>query len=439
MQKKSKVTNKSRAERDTKFFAILKDKDIRKRILFTLLIFAVFKAGSIIPVSGVDASSIKTVIENNSFLGLLNMMGGGSLSQMSVFALGVSPYITSSIIIQLLAMDVIPALTDMSKDGEKGKKKMEKVTRYFSVVLAFIQAISIVMTLDKSYEIVEDASAIQYLFIALSMTAGSMLLVWLGDKITTYGIGNGLSMIIFAGIVTGIPTTFESVFASWVLGAEEGYLNWGIFKFVLYCLLYLFVILVAIWLDDSIRKIPVHYSSSGYNGNMSYIPFKINSASVVPVIFAQSIISAPQIIVSYFSTDAYNTLTDIFSFQKPFGLGLYAILIFLFTFFYTEVTVQPDELAKNLNQSGAFIPGIHPGYDTEVYTRRTLYRVSFFGALGLMFIALIPYLLTIFTSLSQSTAIGGTGIIIVVGVAIETEKEIKSRIIHKKQSQISWR
>jgi len=416
------------------FASLFRNKETRNRILFTLCMLLIYRVGSAIPVPGVDATALGSQIADNSILSIMNMLGGGALERLSVFAMGVSPYITASIIIQLLSMDVIPALTEMAKSGQSGRMQMDKITRYLGVVLSFVQAYSLVYGFDKQYGILETPSLSGYLYTATVMTAGTMFLIWLGDRISTKGIGNGLSIIIFAGIVSNMPASFVQVYNILAGGTSQSELFNGILQFILYCLLYLAIVIFVIIMETAVRKIPIQYTNSSNlrgGGDITYLPFKINSASVIPVIFAQSIMTAPQIVISFFNTDLYNKLSSFLSFTSWTGLTIYAVLTVLFTFFYTDLQVDPDKIAENLGKSGAYIPGIRPGTETRTYLRKVLNRITVLGAFALMIVAIIPYLLPMFTSLPASTAIGGTGIIIVVGVAMETYAQLKGQLTAK--------
>lgn len=416
------------------FASLFKNKEIRKKIFFTLAMLLIYRVGSAIPCPGVDSAALSQQISDNSVLSMMNLLGGGALEKLSVFAMGVTPYITASIIIQLLSMDVIPALTEWSKSGQTGRMKIEKTTRYLGVVLSFVQAYSLVYGFDKQYAVLQDSKLSTYLFTATVLTAGTMFLIWIGDRISMKGIGNGLSIIIFGGIVANMPTSFAQVYQILVGGNSNGEVFNGVLQFTLYCLVYLAVVIFVIIMELAMRKIPIQYtnSSTSRGGNdITYLPLKINSASVIPVIFAQSIMTAPQIIISFFNTDLYNTLSSFLSLSEPCGLAIYAVLTILFTFFYTDLQVDPDTVAENLGKSGAYIPGIRPGNETKTYLHKVLNRITVLGAIGLTIIAVIPYLLPMFTSIPSSTAIGGTGIIIVVGVAIETMGQLKGQLTQK--------
>ncbi|MEE3487093.1 MAG: preprotein translocase subunit SecY [Bulleidia sp.] len=415
------------------FASMFKNKEIRNRIFFTLALLLIYRIGSAIPVPGVDSAQLSASIADNSILSMMNLLGGGAFERMSVLALGVTPYITASIIIQLLSMDVIPSLTEMTKSGEKGRLELDRITRYLAVVLAFVQSFSMVYGFDKQYGILSNSTTAGYLYTATILTAGTQFLVWLGDQISVKGIGNGISIIIFAGIVAGIPASFAEVYSIEVSGAAAGAEFSGILSFVLYCILYFVIIVGVVIMELAVRKIPIQYSgNSGARGNdITYLPFKINSASVIPVIFAASIMTAPQIVLSFVNADAYSKVSNFLSLQKPIGLAIYAVLTFLFTFFYTDLQVDPDKVAENLGKSGAYIPGIRPGSETRTYLHKVLNRITVLGAAALTVIAVVPYLLPMFTSLPTSVSLGGTGIIIVVGVAMETVAQLKGQLTQK--------
>ena len=416
------------------FASLFKNKETRNKIFFTLAMLLIYRFGSAIPVPGVNTAQFAKQIAGNSLLGMMNLLGGGALERLSIFAMGVTPYITASIIIQLLSMDVIPSLTEMSKSGQTGRVKIEKTTRDLGVVLAFVQSFSLVYGFDVQYKILQNANLSGYLYTATVMSAGTMFLIWVGDRISMKGIGNGLSMIIFAGIVSNFPASFGQVYAILTGGSSRGEVFNGILQFGLYVLLFLAIVIFVIIMETAIRKIPVQYTNSSTTrggADVTFLPLKINSASVIPVIFAQSIMLAPQIIISFFNTSLYNKLSQWLSLTSWTGLGLYAVLTILFTFFYTDLQVDPDQMADNLGKSGAYIPGIRPGNEAKVYVSKVLHRITVLGAIGLTIIAVLPYLLTKFTNLSQATAVSGTGIIIVVGVALETMNQLKGQLTQK--------
>lgn len=404
-------------------FSFLKEKKTWQRIGFTFLILAIYRIGSTIPVPGTDTSMMKLLLSQNSVFALMNMFGGGSLERMSIFAMGVGPYITASIVVQLLSMDVIPYLASLRDEGKKGQQKLNEITKYVGLVLTIVQATSLVYGFDKQYHIMTDTTFTSYLFTVIVMTAGSMTLVWFGDQIALKGIGGGLSMIIFAGIVSNMPASFAQAFAVTAASKTAA----GVISFIIYCAVFVAIILLVLGMELAVRKIPVHYAGRTVKGgNMTYIPFRINSASVLPVIFASSVISAPQIILSFVNVDIYQKVSSFLSLQKPFGLILYAVLIVVFDFVYTEMQVSPTEIANILKKNNGLIPGIRAGSETINYLTSTLRHLTVFGASGLLVVALIPYLVPMLTQLPSSMGIGGTGIIIVVGVALETIRQLQA-------------
>ena len=417
-----------------KFIETLKNKEVRKRILFTLLVFALYRYGCTLTVPGVDKTTFS--ITSDSMFAIMNMMGGGALSRFSVFALGVSPYITAGIIIQLLSMDVVPCLSDWRKDGERGRKKTEKVTRYLTLILAVVQGLSITYGFDKQYGILgTDAGVKTYIFIVMMLVTGTMLITWLGDQITIHGIGNGMSMLIFAGIISELPSTFFMNFYNTVLAAVgTNNLAQGIIHFAGFALLYLLLIFVVTFIECGERRIPIKNATSSFSGggNMSYFPIKVNPAGVIPVIFAQSLITAPQIIISFFNQGLYQKLNTALSLKTPLGLSLYAFLTFVFTFIYTDMMIDPEEVADNLKKSGTFFINVRPGKDTAKYLHNVCYRTALIGAIVLTVIALLPYVLAMFATVTSTTALGGTGIIVCVGVAMETLEAIKTMQIEHK-------
>lgn len=416
--------------------SMFKSKDIRNRILFTLAMLFIFRFGAAITVPGVDISTM-TNAKSNSLFEMINLLGGGGLEQLSVFALGVGPYITASIIIQLLSMDVIPALTELAKGGATGKKQIDKYTRYLAVVLGFFQASTLIYGFSRAYPglLVEGDGWASILYISTVLTGGSMFLLWIGDRISMKGIGNGISMIIAAGIIARLPHQMITAWETVVDTSSSSATFNGILGFAGYILCYLLIIVFVVFMQTAERKIPIQYTSSTVTTrkkDMIYLPLKINSASVIPVIFASSLMVAPLSIVKMItSADWVNTLEYFLGLQTPVSLVIYVVLTILFTFFYTQMQVDPSKIAENLGKSGTYIPGIRPGSETKEYINKVLNRITVLGALGLAFIAVLPHALPLFTSLPASMGIGGTGIIIVVGVAMETVKQIQGRMTQK--------
>ncbi len=409
---------------------LYRNKEIRTRIIFTLGMLLIYLLGTVIPVPNVDHVMLSAQMESNTLLEMMSILGGGQLESFSVFSLGVGPYITASIIIQLLSMDIIPYLSELSKSGNKGKLQMDKITRYLAVFLGYVQAITL-MNLYK--DVLIDAGWSSLFYMGTIMVGGTMFLLWLGDQITQKGIGNGVSMIIMSGIISRMPTTYRSAFTSMV--SANGFSVSGILFFSLYVAVNLAIVILVIYMSQATRKITIQYSSSSgatRGKNVNHLPLKINSASVVPVIFAGAIIQAPIIALSYINQNwaIYKFLNTYMTLNHPVGIAVYAILIFLFTFFYTHLTVDPEKIAENFGKNNSYIPGVRPGKDTQKYITVILNRITLLGALFLVFIAVLPPLLPLITNnfIPQSTAPGGTGIIIVVGVALETVKELKGRL-----------
>ncbi len=412
---------------------LFKNKEIRNRIFFTLAILFLYRLGSAIPAPRIDSVKLTAALgEGNTILNIMNMLGGGNMQQFSIFALGVGPYITASIIVQLMSMDVIPALTEMAKNGEEGRKQMDKITRYIAVIMAFIQALVMVKMFSDQWDVVVDPGFATFIFIATVLTAGVMFLCWLGDRISIKGIGNGMSMLIFAGIVANLPNTFVSVYKELMLrGTTQGLLLFGT-----YVISYILIIVLVVFTTNAERKIPIQYTSSGLGrgqSDMTYIPLKINSASVTPVIFASAIMAAPLTIASFFKQNAFTKFLSVWMNQStPQGLVVYLVLIVLFTFFYTNLQVDPEKMADNLKKNGSYIVGVRPGKDTEKYVSTILNQITVLGAISLVVIAAIPSLMTILIpGMPQKAALGGTGIIIVVGVALETVKDLKGRLTQR--------
>lgn len=444
-----------------KLVAIFRNKDIRDRILFTLGIILIFRIGASISVPGVTISN--EAMDTNNVLALMNLMGGGALQNFSLFALGVSPYITSSIIIQLLSMDVLPVFTELSKQGQTGRKKIEMATRYLTLVLGAVQAYGITVTMQNSESItLNDTSIWGYIKICIFLIAGSMLVMWMADQITTKGIGNGVSMIIFIGIIASLPNQIYSAlsyfFGSELKTGDEALIIRGAVKVLIYIIAYLVIVLFVAFVEKSIRKIPVQHSNKGGAlnakvNNTSFLPIKINSAGVIPVIFASSLMMAPAVIVGFCVSETNATIDNILKvftnsaltempwfndqvWYMPWGLIIYIILTFAFSFFYSNLTINPERLAEDFQKSGSYIPGIRPGNETERYIQKVLNRVTFIGATALTLIAALPVVLTLCNVVPQSLALGGTGMIIVVGVALETMSQIDGLLASNEHANV---
>ncbi|AKU80250.1 preprotein translocase subunit SecY [Spiroplasma turonicum] len=428
----------------------IRNKDLIKRIVFTLLVLVLIRAGTLLTVPGVSISSnFQSSIGNQEFFQLLSTLGGGSIGQFSIIALGVSPYITASIIVQLLSTDVIPVLTRWNKSGERGRRKLDRLTKVLTIPFALMQSTATIFTLSSqglisakwgTSELGSGPSWFYYILIPLVMLAGTFLMLWIADQITIKGIGNGISIIIFAGIVAQMPNNFKSTFQFWVKGNEDATILFdGILKFLIYVVSFLLVIFVVVLMNEAERKIPIQQTGSGLvdtKDHTPHLPLKINNAGVIPVIFASAIISTPmtvaQIIGANNPQNGFVLFTQSYlSFGTWWGIGIYGVLTILFTFLYAQVQINPEKIAENFKKSGTFIPGIKPGKDTEKFIQGTVNRLSILGSIFLAGIAVLPYIISKLTSLPSSLAIGGTGLIIVISVAIQTVQQLKGRLIQQ--------
>ena len=404
------------------------NKDLRHRIYFTLLCLTVFILGISIRVPGTE-----NLTKSLGFLELINTIGGGALKNFSIFALGVMPYITASIITQLLQMDIFPYFTELSKQGHTGRQKINQITRYMGIAFAFIEGYAFAFAfLGKT------GNPMQYMYIATVLTAGTSFLLWMGDQMTQKGIGNGVSLIIMAGIIATLPQMFITVFTSLI--SFEGttqVIALGVIKFILFVIVYFAIVIGMIFVQESERRIPIQYankSTSAYGNAQSFMPIKINSAGVIPVIFASSLLSIPGIIAQVVKNDNFTLIVQKYlTYTTPVGFVLYIILIFLFAYFYTFIQLKPEEFAKNLQDNGGYIPGIRPGKETKEYISTVIGRITFIGALSIALIAGIPIVFSSFinTGLPTSVSIGGTGILIVIGVALETYNQLESSLLNR--------
>lgn len=401
------------------------NKDLRKKIYFTFFCLFVFKLGTTIVVPGIDKTSLGT--DNLGFLELMNVMGGGALEQFSIFALGVTPYITASIIIQLLSMDIIPYLSELNKQGGTGRAKLNQITRYLGIALAFVQGYMF------SFAFINNGTPIEYMTFALFLTAGTCLLLWVGDQITAKGVGNGISLIIMAGIIASLPSMFTTAFESFVVSGTTQQVALGITKFIIFVLLYIAIIVGVVFVESAERRIPIQYANKTTNSKQSYIPFKLNSAGVMPVIFASALISIPGMIAGFVKNESFTLFVQKYlTMNTVVGFILYIVCIFAFAYFYTFLQLKPKELAENINKNGGFIPGVRPGEESVKYISSVLKRITTVGALSLSVIAALPIIFGAVSSLPTNIRIGGTGLLIVVGVALETYKKIDSELITRK-------
>ena len=398
------------------------NKDIRNRILFTLACLFIFALGNAITVPG-----MQKIVGDLGFLELLNAMAGGGLKRFSIFALGVTPYISMSIVMQLLQLDIIPYFKNLKEMGEEGRRKINKINRYGGIIIAFFQgyAFSLMFLGDSG-------TPITYLRVATILTAGTAFLLWLGDQITNKGIGNGVSMIIMAGIVNTIPSMFGTAFSTFVPTDGTGNMFIGIITFALFVLIYLAIIVGIVFIESAERRLPIQYSNrtnSAYGNVQTYLPMKINTANVMPVIFASTLISIPTTITYFVQNEKISLfITNYLSYTKVTGFILYMVLIFLFAYFYVFIAMNPEEVSKNLSKAGGYIPGIRPGKETSTYIRQVLSRITLLGATFLAILSAIPILFTVFTDLPSTVTVGGTSLLIVVGVLLETYKQLESSV-----------
>ncbi|MBN9656066.1 preprotein translocase subunit SecY [Halobacillus litoralis] len=411
--------------------------DIRRKIIFTLLMLIVFRLGTFIPVPFTNREAINFMDEQNAF-GFLNTFGGGALQNFSIFAMGIMPYITASIIMQLLQMDVVPKFAEWKKQGEVGRRKLAQFTRYGTIVLAFIQAIgmSIGFNALAGGQLIADPGVTKFLIIALVLTGGTAFLMWLGEQITEHGVGNGISILIFAGIVAAIPTGVNQLYDQYISGAgEELFINLVIIALIV--LVIIAVVVGVIFIQQALRKIPIQYAKrlvnrSPVGGHSTHLPLKVNAAGVIPVIFAISFIIAPRTVAGLFeNSEVASVIQYIFDYQNWPGMIIYVALIIAFTYFYTFVQVNPEQMAENLKKQGGYIPGIRPGANTETYLTRVMYRLTFVGSIFLAAVSILPIILGSAAQLPPSIQIGGTGLLIVVGVALQIMKQLESQLVKR--------
>lgn len=404
-----------------------KVKDVRRRILYTLMMILIFRIGTTIPVPGVDTSIISKLVSGNSLLALYNMFTGGAFSNFTLFALGIGPYITASIIIQLLTVG-FESLKELQKSGEEGRKKMNMYTRYTALVLAIIQAVGITLGVVKSA--LKSDNIFFITTVIITLIAASMILMWMGDRITEKGLGNGSSIIIFVGIISRIPTDIISVVNSVQSGTIKLWLA------IILAIIMLITITLVTFINEAVRKIPVQYAKKVvgrklYGGQNSHIPMKVNQSGVMPIIFASSLLAFPQTIALFMGENAQNFVSTYLSTSGDIGFWIYrsleVLLIVFFSYFYTTISFNVDDIAENMKNNGGFIPGIRPGRPTIDYLSRILSRITLAGALFLAVIAMIPAFTVHFMSVNMSLA--GTSILIVVGVALELKRQLESHLV----------
>ena len=397
--------------------------ELRQKVIFTLAMFIVFRAGTHIPVPGVNASVIEQLFRSGNLFGLLDMFSGGALSKFSIFAMSITPYINASIILQLLKV-VVPTLEQWSKEGEEGYKKTTKLTRMLTVALAFIQACGMAYGLRMA---INNPGIGSILMIALTLTAGTVFLMWIGEQMTARGVGNGISLIIFAGIVSRLPDGLKIIFQY----LQAGTVN--ILNVILFAAIALAMIVFVIMISQGIRKIPVQYAKrvvgkKAYGGHTSYIPLKVNTAGVIPIIFASSVLMFPVTIAHFLDVPWVKTLGKWFEWGSPVQTTLYVLMILFFTYFYTAVSFNIGDLSDNIKKNGGFIPGLRPGKPTTDYLDRVMSRITLAGAIFLSLIALMPHAIGWMTRI-EGIYFGGTALLIVVGVALDTMKQIESLVL----------
>ena len=404
---------------------IFKITELRNKILYTLMMFAIFRAGIHIPVPGVDASVIESLFTSGNLFGLLDLFAGGALSKFSIFAMSITPYINASIIMQLLQA-VVPQFEAWSKDGEDGRKKIAKVTRYGTVVLGFVQAAGMAFALRANNALVNN-DFLSVFVVAIILTAGTCLLMWIGEQITAYGIGNGISLIIFAGIVARLPDGLETIYQY----IQNGTIN--MFQAFLFAVIALAMIAVVVAVTQGQRRIPIQYAKrvvgrKMYGGHSTFLPLKVNQAGVIPIIFASSVLMFPVTIAQFIDNEYVHKAADLFTWGTPLQTALYALLIFIFTYFYTAISINITDMADNMKKYGGFIPGIRAGKPTADYVDNVMTRITLAGAVFLAVVAIIPNFLGSITGV-QGVYFGGTALLIVVGVALDTMQQIESLMV----------
>ena len=389
------------------------------------MMFAVFRAGIHIPVPGVDASVIESLFTSGNLFGLLDLFAGGALSKFSIFAMSITPYINASIIMQLL-QSVVPQFEAWSKDGEDGRKKIAKVTRYGTVVLGFVQAAGMAFALRANNALVNN-DFLSVFVVAIILTAGTCLLMWIGEQITAYGIGNGISLIIFAGIVARLPDGLETIYQY----IQNGTIN--MFQAFLFAVIALSMIAVVVAVTQGQRRIPIQYAKrvvgrKMYGGHSTFLPLKVNQAGVIPIIFASSVLMFPVTIAQFIDNEFVHKVADLFTWGTPLQTALYALLIFIFTYFYTAISINITDMADNMKKYGGFIPGIRAGKPTADYVDNVMTKITLAGAVFLAIVAIIPNFLGTITGV-QGVYFGGTALLIVVGVALDTMQQIESLMV----------
>ncbi|MFS9254916.1 preprotein translocase subunit SecY [Streptococcus infantis] len=426
------------------FFKLLREalkvKQVRSKILFTIFIVFVFRIGTSITVPWVNANSLNA-LSGVSFLNMLSLVSGNAMKNFSVFALGVSPYITASIVVQLLQMDLLPKFVEWGKQGEVGRRKLNQATRYIALVLAFVQSVGITAgfnALSGAKLLTVPLTPQVFLVIGGILTAGSMIVTWLGEQITDKGYGNGVSMIIFAGIVASIPDMVKGIYVDYFVNVPSSRLTSSLIFVAILIIAVLLIVYFTTYVEQAKYKIPIQYTKVAQGApSSSYLPLKINPAGVIPVIFASSITAAPAAILQFVSASGLNwewvkTAQELVSTSTPTGVALYALLIILFTFFYTFVQINPEKAAENLQKSGAYIHGVRPGKGTEEYMSKLLRRLATVGSIFLGVISILPIVAKDLFGLSEVVAFGGTSLLIIISTGIEGIKQLEGYLLKRK-------
>jgi preprotein translocase subunit SecY len=404
--------------------------ELRRKLAFTLVMIALYRLGCYLPLPGVNREALSTGLDTsgNAITGLFGIFTGGAFNNLSVFALGIMPYITASIVMQLLTV-AVPRLQELAKEGDTGQQKITQYTRYFTLGLAFIQSFAMVLFFRSGQVfagVLTDATAVDVYLIVITLTAGTMLIMWLGELISQRGLGNGISLIISAAILSRAPSAIQSLF-------EQG----NVMNMVILAALAVLIVAAIVFVNEGQRRIPITYAKRQVGRRMSqggstYLPLKVNMAGVIPVIFASSLLIFPVVLSQFAGGDQSSILGRIAGFFTPGNppyLILYALLVLMFTYFYTAVQFNPIEHADNLKKSGGYIPGIRPGQPTAVYLNNVLTRITLFGGIFLAAVAVLPYLITGIMNLPNTIFLGGTSVLIVVGVSLDTVRQLESQLM----------
>ncbi|MCL1944254.1 MAG: preprotein translocase subunit SecY [Firmicutes bacterium] len=419
-----------------------KNKTVRNKIFLTLFLLLIYRLGSWLPVPGIDAD-VFTATDGDTFLGLLNAITGGALQNGAFLAIGIAPYINASIIIQLLTV-AIPPLERLSKRGEEGRQKITQLTRYFTLLLAFAQSIGIVITWSNSGSLdlnVFGAGTSSFwvgFIVVVLLVGGTAFTMWLGEKITDIGVGNGISLLIFTGIISSAGLAIVSIFSRIVKGGSDG--NLAVFELIGFIFLVVSIFLLVVFVDSSVRKVPIHYAKQikgrkQYGGQNTHIPVKLNANGVLPIIFAMSLLTFPQLLMSIFWKDTafYNGYINVMGPAKPLYYAILSVLIFGFSYFYAAIQFNPEEVARNIQTYGGFIQGIRPGKPTADYLAKISNRLTLFGAFFLTFVAIVPSIIfsIVLEDAQLVNAFSATGLLIVVSVALEFDKQLESQLMMK--------